>query len=67
MLDDMKAVKMLGLSSVTSDIVESLRRAEIEKSEVYRKLMCWNVGLCEPPIPISPLGAIPNITQQTLS
>ncbi|KAI0170239.1 ABC transporter [Pestalotiopsis sp. NC0098] len=56
MLDDMKAVKMLGLSSVTSEIVESLRRAEIEKSEVYRKLMCWNVGLSNAVMNLAPLA-----------
>lgn len=67
MLDDMKAVKMLGLSSVTSDIVKSLRRAEIEKSEVYRKLMCWNVGLCELYTPVGPSRTIPNFVQRMLS
>lgn len=67
MLDDMKAVKMLGLSSVTSDIVESLRRAEIEKSEVYRKLMCWNVGLCELYAPAGPSRTIPDFVQRMLS
>ncbi|KAI4597228.1 hypothetical protein KJ359_004741 [Pestalotiopsis sp. 9143b] len=56
MLDDMKAVKMLGLSGVTSDIVEGLRRAEIEKSEVYRKLMCWNVGLSNAVMNLAPLA-----------
>lgn len=54
MLDDMKAVKMLGLSGVMSDIVQGLRRSEIEKSEIYRRLMSWNIGLCEIPTQLVP-------------
>ncbi|ETS75107.1 hypothetical protein PFICI_13591 [Pestalotiopsis fici W106-1] len=55
MLDDMKAVKMLGLSSVMTDIVQGLRKSEIEKSEVYRKLMSWNVGLSNCVANLAPL------------
>jgi hypothetical protein len=47
MLDDMKAVKMLGLSTVISDMVQKLRQVEIQTSKVYRKLLVWNVLLCK--------------------
>ncbi|KAI1080070.1 ABC transporter [Whalleya microplaca] len=56
MLDDMKAVKMLGLSSVMSDIIQTLRQVEIQTSKVYRKLIVWNVLLSECPQNISPLA-----------
>lgn len=51
MIDDMKAVKMLGLSSVMSNMIRMLRQAEIQTSKVYRKLLVWNVLLCKMPIP----------------
>lgn len=47
MLDDMKAVKMLGLSRVMSTIVQGLRRSEIETSKAYRKLLVWMILLCK--------------------
>lgn len=53
MLDDMKAVKMLGLSTVMSDIIQKLRQVEIQTSKVYRKLLVWNVLLCKTPIRLS--------------
>jgi ATP-binding cassette subfamily C (CFTR/MRP) protein 1 len=46
MLDDMKAVKMLGLSTVMVTIVQGLRKREIETSKVYRKLLVWRLLLC---------------------
>lgn len=50
MLDDMKAVKMLGLSAVMSDMIQKLRQVEIQTSKIYRKLLVWNVLLCKMPI-----------------
>ena len=47
MLDDMKAVKMLGLSTIISNTIQRLRRVEIQTSKVYRKLLVWNVLLCK--------------------
>ncbi|KAK2883394.1 hypothetical protein FQN49_000034 [Arthroderma sp. PD_2] len=56
MLDNMKAVKMLGLSTMMSDIIQNLRRVEMQTSKVYRKLLVWNVLLSECPQNISPLA-----------
>ncbi|OAA38788.1 ABC transporter [Cordyceps fumosorosea ARSEF 2679] len=56
MLDDVQAVKMLGLSIVMSDIIQRLRRVEIETSKVFRKLLVSNVLLSECPQNISPLA-----------
>lgn len=49
MLDDMKAVKMLGLSTVISDMITKFRQVEIRTSRVFRKLLVWNVLLCKTP------------------
>ncbi|KAI0126998.1 ABC transporter [Xylariales sp. AK1849] len=56
MLDDMKAVKMLGVSSIMSEIIQKLRQVEIQTSKVYRKLLLWNVLLSECPQNISPMA-----------
>ncbi len=50
MLDDMKAVKMLGLSTVMSNMIQKLRKVEIQTSKIYRKLLVWNVLLCKMPV-----------------
>lgn len=50
-LDDIKAAKMLGLSSVVSDTIHKLREIEMKTSKVYRKLLVWNVLLCKIPSP----------------
>ncbi|KAH7359713.1 multidrug resistance-associated protein [Pyrenochaeta sp. MPI-SDFR-AT-0127] len=55
-IDDMKAVKMLGLSTLMSDLIQNLRLVEIQTSEAYRKLLVWNVLLSECPQNISPLA-----------
>ncbi|KAM0255269.1 hypothetical protein ACHAQJ_005924 [Trichoderma viride] len=55
MLDDMKGVKMLGLSTLASEIIQKLRQVEIKTSKIYRKLLVWNVLLSECPQNISPL------------
>jgi ABC-type multidrug transport system fused ATPase/permease subunit len=46
-LDDMKAVKMLGLSGVMSDLIQKSRQIEIQTSKLFRKLLIWNVLLCK--------------------
>lgn len=46
MLGDMKAVKMLGLERVMSDLVQRLRRDEISTSKSYRKRLMAMVLLC---------------------
>lgn len=51
-LDEMKAVKMLGLSDIMSKLVQSLRVSEIQVSAAYRRLLVGNVLLCKD----SPLG-----------
>ncbi|KAF3012558.1 hypothetical protein E8E14_000617 [Neopestalotiopsis sp. 37M] len=56
MIDDMKAVKMLGLSPIISDTIQRLRRIEIQTSKVYRKILVWNVLLSECPQNISPVA-----------
>lgn len=46
MLGDMKAVKMLGLEQVMANLVQKLRRDEIETSKAFRKLLMAMVLLC---------------------
>ena len=58
MLDDMKAVKMLGLSTVMSNMIQKLRKVEIQTSKVYRKLLVWNVLLCKMPVCLSLLISV---------
>lgn len=48
-LDDMKGVKMLGLSTIVSNMIHKLREVEIQTSKIYRKLLVWNVLLCKIP------------------
>jgi ATP-binding cassette, subfamily C (CFTR/MRP), member 1 len=43
MLGDMKAVKMLGLSSVLKDIILQLRKIELQTSEKFRALLVWTI------------------------
>jgi len=47
MLDEIKAIKMLGLTGVMSDIVHSLRVDEIKTSQVFRKLLVLTLLLCK--------------------
>ncbi|KAL8870645.1 MAG: hypothetical protein Q9198_007584 [Flavoplaca austrocitrina] len=54
-LDNMKGVKMLGLSTIVSNMIRKLREVEIQTSKTYRKLLVWNVLLSECPQNISPL------------
>ncbi|KAI1858524.1 uncharacterized protein JN550_012571 [Neoarthrinium moseri] len=56
MLDDMKAVKMLGLSRVMSNIVHGLRKTEIETSKRYRKLLVYLILMSNSPINLAPVA-----------
>lgn len=46
-LDNIKAVKMLGLMGVMSDAVQNLRLDEIRTSAAFRKLLIVMLLLCE--------------------
>ncbi|KAI0126762.1 ABC transporter [Xylariales sp. AK1849] len=56
MLDDMKAVKMLGLSGVMSTIVTGMRRTEIKTSKVFRKLVVARLLLSNTPLNLAPVA-----------
>ncbi|KAG8412815.1 hypothetical protein J3458_013251 [Metarhizium acridum] len=43
MIGDMKAVKMLGLTDTLCKLVGKLRKAELEASERFRKLLIWQI------------------------
>jgi hypothetical protein len=47
MLNDMKAVKMLGLREKLFKSVSLLRQVELEASQRFRILLIWQVALCE--------------------
>jgi ATP-binding cassette subfamily C (CFTR/MRP) protein 1 len=47
LVDDIKAVKMQGLSQTMAAIIADLRRSEIRISETYRKLLVIMVLLCK--------------------
>jgi hypothetical protein len=46
LLQNMKTIKMLGLTGVVGQFVESLREDEIETSKGFRKLVIWEIFLC---------------------
>jgi ATP-binding cassette subfamily C (CFTR/MRP) protein 1 len=46
LLQNMKTIKMLGLTGVVGRFVESLRRDEIDTSKGFRKLVIWQIFLC---------------------
>lgn len=48
-LGNMKAVQMLGLSDVIFPLVSYLREIEVKTSLISRKLLIWQVALCEYP------------------
>ncbi|XXG98141.1 hypothetical protein Hte_004462 [Hypoxylon texense] len=54
-LSNMKAVKMLGISSVMSTVVQKLRVEEINISKAYRKLLVWALLLSLTPINLAPV------------
>jgi ATP-binding cassette subfamily C (CFTR/MRP) protein 1 len=45
MLNDMKAVKMLGLEDKLSKDILHLRKLEMQGSENFRKLLVWSILL----------------------
>jgi hypothetical protein len=47
MLGDMKAVKMLGMPSVISNIIQDLRQTEIATSKRFRKFLVLQILLCK--------------------
>lgn len=47
MLGEMKAVKMLGLTDVMSETIQSLRKDEIDTSKSFRKLIVATILLCK--------------------
>lgn len=46
MLNDMKAVKLLGLREKLFKAVSLLRQVELRVSERFRVLLIWQVALC---------------------
>jgi ATP-binding cassette, subfamily C (CFTR/MRP), member 1 len=44
-LDDIKAVKMMGLSQTMRNVIQNLRIQEIKTSEVYRKFLAGIIVL----------------------
>ncbi|KAL9572706.1 hypothetical protein ACKAV7_003105 [Fusarium commune] len=68
MLGSMKEVKMLGLTDVLNDMVQSLRVKELDLSKKFRKLMCWRVFFQNTMEAISPLATFATyvvISQET--
>ncbi|KAJ5727128.1 multidrug resistance-associated protein [Penicillium malachiteum] len=56
MLSNMKAVKMLGLSETLRNLVDSLRKVELQTSRKFRKLLIWQIFLFNFPIDIAPMA-----------
>ncbi|KAI1387325.1 uncharacterized protein F4822DRAFT_430081 [Hypoxylon trugodes] len=54
-LGNMKAVKMLGISSIMSSTIQKLRKDEINISKNFRKLLVWTVLLALTPINLAPV------------
>lgn len=49
MLENIKSIKMLGLTDAIYRVVQKLRRDEIEASTKYRKVLLSILLLCETP------------------
>ncbi|KAK1724246.1 ABC transporter [Colletotrichum acutatum] len=56
MLGDMKAIKMLGLSSVLSTTITELRRLELRTSEKFRKLVLSQILVSNLPVEFAPFA-----------
>ncbi|KAI1453921.1 ABC transporter [Annulohypoxylon moriforme] len=54
-LSNMKAVKMLGLSSIMSSTIQKLRMDEVNTSKAFRKLLVWTLLLSLTPINLAPV------------
>ncbi|KAH7226497.1 P-loop containing nucleoside triphosphate hydrolase protein [Fusarium oxysporum] len=68
MLGSMKEVKMLGLTDVLNNLVQSLRVRELDLSKKFRKLMCWRVLFQNSMEAIAPLATFATyvvISQET--
>ncbi|KAF5532006.1 multidrug resistance-associated 1 [Fusarium phyllophilum] len=68
MLGSMKEVKMLGLTDVLNNMVQSLRVNELDLSKKFRKLMCWRVFFQNTMEAIAPLATFATyvvISQET--
>ncbi|KAK4071878.1 hypothetical protein Trihar35433_3942 [Trichoderma harzianum] len=55
-LENIKAVKMLGLSGKLSSIIQGLRHAEIVASAAFRKLLIWRIVLSQSPTDLAPIA-----------
>ncbi|KAK9787197.1 hypothetical protein SCARD494_10727 [Seiridium cardinale] len=55
-LENIKAVKMLGISDKMSSVIQKLRQAEIVISATFRKLLIWNVVLSNLPSDLAPMA-----------
>ncbi|KAH7329994.1 putative ATP-binding cassette transporter [Rhexocercosporidium sp. MPI-PUGE-AT-0058] len=73
MLGSMKPCKMLGFSSILTNIIQGLRIAEVKLSNLYRRLLCVRVFLGNSTQVLAPLATfalfviIANISGQTLN
>lgn len=54
-LDDMKSVKLLGLSSIISSLIQNLRLDEIHVSRAFRKILVTTIVLSLTPINLAPV------------
>ncbi|PWY66113.1 putative multidrug resistance-associated protein [Aspergillus heteromorphus CBS 117.55] len=54
MLKDMKAVKMLGLETVLSEVITTYRKSELGISKRYRKLLVVIIALSNVPLDFAP-------------
>ncbi|UKZ82921.1 hypothetical protein TrVFT333_010721 [Trichoderma virens FT-333] len=55
-LENIKAVKMLGLSEKLSSIIQGLRQTEIAASTAFRKLLIWRIVLSQAPTDLAPIA-----------
>ncbi|RDW81522.1 Cyclic peptide transporter [Aspergillus mulundensis] len=55
-LNNMKAVQMLGLNDVLLPLVSHLRRVEVQTSVRFRKLLIWQVALSNLPVVFAPFA-----------
>ncbi|KJZ71681.1 hypothetical protein HIM_08919 [Hirsutella minnesotensis 3608] len=56
MLSDIKAVKMLGLTEVLSNIISRLRSVELQTSETFRSLLTWQILVGNTPTVLAPFA-----------
>ncbi|KAJ5307053.1 hypothetical protein N7508_006068 [Penicillium antarcticum] len=56
MLQDMKSIKMLGLTEKLFESVSQLRRVELQVSEKFRRLLVWQVILSNIPLTLAPFA-----------